>query len=231
MSAVIEFRLNETLGEADLGKLKDRFQKLKWKAEELIEVELKIGMTGGAIQRVVGFRFTSPEADKVIAIDRENYSLTVLPPYPGWEALLAAFNEHLPNWRKIVGRRPLKRIGVRYVNRFDVPCPPGEIINISDYMLFKTVEPDILDEAVRGLITQVNSGIVADKLLVNLSTAMVDSPIVDHVSLSLDIDIYREGVDVPQADADIDDFLGLVRQRRTEIFEKCITDEMRKLIA
>ena len=107
----------------------------------------------------------------------------------------------------------------------------GSVIKIDDYMAFSTTEPDILDEPVRGLKMQVNSGIMADRLQVNLSTETVESPVVDHVALSLDIDIFRDGIDVPQSDSDIHNFLELVRMRRTEIFEKCITDKMRGLIS
>lgn len=234
MQAVIEFRLAEAISGGDFDKLQARFAKLDWKAEQLVEFEMKveIGVTGAApLQRVVGYRFTSPDATRVIGINQQNYSLTALPPYPGWEGLLAEFNHHLPTWRKVVGRRALSRIGVRYINRFDIPCPIGSKIRMEDYMVFRSTEPDILDEPVRGLTVQVNSGIIADRLQVNLTTQTVDSPLVDHVSLSLDIDIFRDSVDVPQSDSDISDFLEVARRRRTEIFEKCITDEMRKVIS
>ena len=233
MSAAIEYRLRDPIGDAELDRLKEKFNKLKWKAEQLIELQLNFSgsETKPPVQRVSGFKFTSPNADQVITIDRQNYSLEALPPYPGWEHFLLAFSTHLGTWRKTIGRRPIFRIGVRYINRFDIPCTQGELIRLPDYMTFTTTEPDILDEPVRGLVMQVNSGISSDQLQVNLSTAIVISPLVEHVGVSLDIDLYREGVDVPQGDADIGEFLSLVRRRRTEIFEKCITDRMRQLIS
>lgn len=233
MSAVIEFRLGDPIDDADLRRLTEKFGKLKWKSEELIEFQLNFAgrQAQPPVQRVTGFKFTSPDADRVINVDRQNYSVTVLPPYLGWEKFLESFYEYLPLWKKIVGRRPLSRIGVRYVNRFDIPCVQGEMVRLQDYMVFTTTEPDILDEPVRGLMMQVNSGISADKLQVNLGTVGVMSPVVDHVGVSLDIDLYREAVDVPQSENDIREFLNLARRRRTEIFEKCITDRTRQLIS
>lgn len=234
ISAVIEFRLVSEIVPQDFDRLKSKFLQLKWHAEEQIEFQLQLqpGETmPAAIQRVGGLRYTAPDADKVIAVDRRNYSMTVLPPYPGWQALLNAFWAHYATWRKIVGKQALGRIGVRYVNRFDIPVSNRKTIDLNDYLTFATTEPALLDEPVRGILMQVNSGIKADDLRVNLSTATVESPIIDHASVTLDIDLYREDVDVPQSDADINAYLDVIRHRRTEIFEQCITDEMRRVIS
>jgi len=234
MQAVIEFRLANEISSQDFDRLKAKFLKLKWRAEEQIEFQLQL-KPGDTMptprRRVSGLRYTAPDADKVIALDRRNYSTTVLPPYPGWDALLEAFWTHHASWRKVIGKPPLGRIGVRYVNRFDIPTNNGEPINFNDYLTFTTTEPALLDEPVRGILMQVHSGIKSDDLRVNLSMATVESPVIDHASVELDIDLYREGVDVPQSDADISAYLDVVRQRRTEIFEACITDEMRKVIS
>lgn len=234
ISAVIEFRLVSEITSRDFERLKVKFLQLKWHAEEQIEFQLQLqpGATVPApIQRVSGLRYTAPDADKVIAVDLRSYSMTVLPPYMGWQALLDAFWTHHATWREIAGKRALGRIGVRYVNRFDIPTENGKAIELRDYLNFTTTEPALLDEPVRGIHMQVNGGIKADDLRVNLSTTTVESPIIDHASVTLDIDLYREGVDVPQSDADIEAYLGVIRHRRTEIFEQCITDEMRRVIS
>ncbi len=236
ISAVIEFRLVSEIGPRDFDRLKAKFSQLKWHAEEQIEFQLQLQLQPGEtvpapIPRVSGLRYTAPDADKVIAVNPWSYSMNVLPPYMGWQALLDAFWTHHATWREITGKRALGRIGVRYVNRFDIPIENGRPIELGDYLSFTTTEPPLLDEPVRGIHMQVNGGIKADNLRVNLSTTTVESPVIGHASVTLDIDLYRDGVDVPQSDADIEAYLDVIRRRRTDIFEQCITDEMRRVIS
>ena len=234
VEAVIELRLKEPLPEKVIEAVGRRFNRLKWPSEELFDFTFEVaeGTPRVGSKTLSGYKITSKDGDRVVSIGHETIAASVLAPYPGWDAFVAFFWETNDAWRKEVGeRRPLARMGVRYVNRFDIPCPPGEVVQVRDYMTFGTTEPALLDDPDRHFTATVHGGILADRLRVNVVSATVVSPLIDHVSLSLDIDLYKVGVDVPTSTNEITSVLNLIRERRTEVFELCITDKARALIS
>jgi uncharacterized protein (TIGR04255 family) len=231
--ATIEFRLREELSLKDLEKVRHRFGKFKWKEEkiELLEFQLTAGGQSHMKRSLVSYKLTSPDGREVVQLHRTGLGYSVMAPYPGWDQFVGRLFDLSAEWRKDVGGKKIGRVGVRYINRFDIPCVPGSTIQIPEYMAFTMTEPEILDLPVKVYSIQLNSGIVTDGLSVNLVSEVVPSPLIDHFSITLDIDIGREGVDLPQSDDDIRVLLTLMRQRRTEIFERCIKDPLRKLIS
>ena len=92
-------------------------------------------------------------------------------------------------------------------------------------------QPAILDGAALAYSISISTGLVNDQLGVNLHLEKVNSPLIDHVSILLDIDVYRHDLNVPQSPNEIRALLDIIRARRTEIFEQCITDTTRALIS
>jgi uncharacterized protein (TIGR04255 family) len=231
--ATIEFRLSEELSAKDLDRLYSKFAKQGWKSEDLLEIEFTVGPTGPKQrQTMIGRKVTSPDALHVIQILRNAVAVTRSAPYPGWEDFSVLFWSQYEQWRKVTGRRKLGRIGVRYINRLDIPVEAGSIIVLSDYLNFSfTPLPGGVDAPVNTYNVFVASGVVAEGLGVNLTVAATDSPLINHRSFLLDIDVYRNEVDVPQSDPDIHAFLEVVRARKDAIFEACITDKTRQLIS
>jgi uncharacterized protein (TIGR04255 family) len=229
--ATIEFRLSEPVPPKVLEAVKNRISRRKWKEEQLLELELVLGTGLPPRQTLVGYKFTSPDGAAVIQTNLTAIGYTALAPYPGWDKFLGDVLDSYAAWRKEVGRRKLGRLGVRYINRFDIPCPADTAVKIADYLTFTTIQPSILDRPITTYQISVNGGINGDDLGVNLSSATVQSPLIDHVSLILDIDIYRENTELAQDDDDLRKLLDLIRLRRTEIFEQCITPASRALIS
>jgi uncharacterized protein (TIGR04255 family) len=231
VEATIEFRLAEGVSPKLLEVSRRRFQRRKWKEEQLLELELRVGVNEPPKQTLVGHKFTSPDGTNVIQISLTSVSYSAFAPYPGWDQFLVGVFGAYADWRKDVGRKKLGRVGVRYINRFDIPCPEDTVVRIADYVTLSINQPALLDRPLTVYQATLNGGISQDDLGVNLTSARIDSPLIDHVSLLLDIDIYRESVDLPQEDADITKLLDLIRHRRTEIFEQCITPASRALIS
>lgn len=232
VEAVIEFRLKDHLGSSDLGRVERRYARANWKSEDLVEFSVTlVGEPVSPLHRKVGRRFTSADGSEVVHVTESTIGLSALAPYPGWDSYLERMKKVYRDWRKLVGRSHLSRVGVRYVNRIDIPAPDRAIVSIDEYLTFTSNKPKIMDAPLRGWSQQVNGGILADKISVNLAASTVESPLIDHVSVNLDIDVFSEMVDVPQSDDDIWTLVELIRQRRTEIFEACMTDKLRDLIS
>jgi len=76
-------------------------------------------------------------------------------------------------------------------------------------------------ETVVGVVPEVEG-----QVIVNAST--IPSPLIDHASLLLDIDLFREQA-LPQKDEDIWELFGLLRRQKNVLFESFITDRAREL--
>jgi uncharacterized protein (TIGR04255 family) len=228
--AVIEFRFAEPLNAKTLELLRRRFARPGWREEHTVEIEFKIGEAGAPKQKIVGYKFSSDDGVRVIQINNISFACSAMSPYPGWDVFTEFLFESYNNWKKEASRK-LIRIGVRYINRFDVPISSENAIKIENYLNFRLPTLPLFDKPMDGYAIMISSGIVSDNLGANLNSAVIASPLIDHIGLTLDIDLYRWEVDVPQNDSDIKALLDLIRLRRTEIFETCLTPASRTLIS
>lgn len=63
-------------------------------------------------------------------------------PYPGWENFFQRFVRDWELWKRVVGHQHVIRIGVRYINRIDIPIT-GPVV---DYESFLSIYPKLPDE-------------------------------------------------------------------------------------
>jgi uncharacterized protein (TIGR04255 family) len=113
------------------------------------------------------------------------------------------------------------------VNRLDIPRGDRVTIPTEDYLLIEPQIPEIIP-SLRFFTTQF-IGIVPEiegQVIVNAGT--VPSPLIDHLSLLLDIDLFKEQT-LPQRDTDVWELLEVLRKRKNIIFESFITDSAREL--
>lgn len=64
------------------------------------------------------------------------------------------------------------------------------------------------------------------KCKLTLNSGVVESPILNHMSFFLDLDVGRE-IDVPQKDTDIFELLEKMRLKKNQVFEACISQRTR----
>ena len=125
-----------------------------------------------------------------------------------------------------MGFQEISRIGVRYVNRIDIPVS-GPVLEQEEFLNVYPKLPDILGPmnayAVQAVLSIKDIG-----CKLTLNSAVVPSPILDHASFLFDQDIARE-IDPPQSDDAISGLLNEIRIRKNKVFETCITDRARAL--
>ena len=69
----------------------------------------------------VGKRLTSADHRHVLMIRRRTFGYAELAPYSGWDAFSNDGRRHWERLQKTTGRLNVTRIGLRYINRIDVP--------------------------------------------------------------------------------------------------------------
>lgn len=229
--AVIELRTAEdvktTLVDKAHGLLRKRYQK----SERLIEFKVIVGSNSGSETTPMGYKLTSEAGDYVVQARRVGLGISQLAPYPGWTAFTAEFEEAYRLWIKAVGRKPLSRIGVRFLNRIDVPIEfDGQLIESDDYLNVGVKLPELTRNGALAWQSATISQVPDTPFKLRLACASAEGALIDHASYQLDIDLYCD-VDVPQADDDIWALLAQARDMKNRVFEECISSRTRALIS
>jgi uncharacterized protein (TIGR04255 family) len=149
-----------------------------------------------------------------------------LAPYPGWDAFFARFVRDWKLWKKVSAFRRIIQIGIRYINRIDVPIESG-VIEESEFLNVYPIIPSRFGHF-RGYGVQAQLYLEDIDCNLTINSAAVQSPLVGHGSFLLDIDVFRTN-NPPQNEEEIFGLLNKVRVKKNEAFEACITNRAREL--
>jgi uncharacterized protein (TIGR04255 family) len=131
-------------------------------------------------------------------------------------------------WRKTAGPTELARIGVRYINRIDVPLDGTGQIRVEKYLRISPQLPDDLGEPMSNYAMQVVLPLGSDNCNLVLNSSSVPSPLVGFASFVLDVDVFRE-TNLPGTDDELWALLNKIRDHKNRVFEGCITDSARAI--
>jgi uncharacterized protein (TIGR04255 family) len=232
--AVLELRLAASIELEQVEKIKDRLSEdypVPPETVQHISFQAGPGTQNHAKVEFLGYRMSSADATNVAIVAKQNITASRLAPYNGWEEFTDRAKHNWGVWRKIAGWHEVARVGVRYINRIDVPNPNDEPLPFGDYLQFRPIFPEF--EGRRGVDTFAINGAMAianSSLKVILNAGNTPSPLVRTTSFLLDIDISQEG-DLPRNDNALWTLIDGIRVHKNRIFESCITDLSRKLFS
>jgi uncharacterized protein (TIGR04255 family) len=232
--AVIHLAVSNPATSEELRKLVARFAKEYPQEETLANISVGLDPTGGppaVMQHPVGYRLRSIEQTDFMLVLPDGIAAARLTPYPGWEHLRERARQGWSEWRRNVNHSPPKRIGIRYINRIDVPIKEGGFFDIDAYLKFAPRVPDFSKHPLNGFLVQATKPTDLEHWSVAIASTIVSpQPLIDFLSLSLDIDVFRTEL-IPGREADLWDCVEAARELKDDVFESCITDEARKLFA
>lgn len=233
VEATIEIRVVGNPPAGDVAKVQRQLAKEFPKTEIMHDIEVAVPTNGGV--PVVKsspshqFKLTADDAETVVQGGANKIAVTKTGPYRGWDDLVGRMEAVWKVWRKYVDYRPIERLGVRYVNRIDIPTPPDVPILTMDFLTTGIVNPPLFDRTL-SYATAATLQFAGRALRVNLNSGLVSPPpLIDHVSLLLDIDVFRD-VDLAVRENDMWGQLAEMRDVKNEIFEASITDKTRELL-
>ncbi|MEO6198733.1 MAG: TIGR04255 family protein [Sphingomicrobium sp.] len=171
------------------------------------------------------YRRSSHDESEILLLGPQNFLLSQLAVYPGWDYFFGRFRRDWEIWRKAMGYRKIARIGVRFINRIDVPME-GTEVHHEQYLNLRIKMPDEF-ELIGDYSLHVEVPLLETKCLALINSASVPSPVPGFASFVIDIDIGRN-IDVPQKDADMFDVLNQIRVQKNALFEASITDSARE---
>jgi uncharacterized protein (TIGR04255 family) len=184
-------------------------------------------LSSNASAEQIGWRLTNQVGDRVLQVRRNGISYSHMAPYTEWEVFCG---DMLPIWdrfRTAVAPHQVTRLAVRYINR--IVIPQG-----ADLDIYLNLSPRLLPNVgsmVEGyfmqlVLPQTDLG-PSWKAIVNTG---LESPVNEEsMSVLLDIDLFCETPISPE-NAHVLEVLTKLRERKNQIFEAAITDEVRRMI-
>lgn len=227
--AVIEIRFQEQVANDLVEKVRARLGEHYQIVNPVGMRTVQVNVASVVAQQTVGYRANNLDGVDVVIISAAHLSVSRLAPYTGWEVFFARARRDWDEWKRSVGYRKIQRIGIRYINRIDIPVEPGQRIDLDRYF---TCYPEVPESTGFPLLSNYAMQLVLpggpDGCSLIINGASVPSPVLGHISILLDLDISKEG-DVPQKDDELWELIGRIRGYKNTAFESCITETTRKL--
>jgi uncharacterized protein (TIGR04255 family) len=235
--AVIHLLTSNTLSDTDRTKVARRLKELYPHSQPLLQQSFSININETGVPNVMvgpqpqGFRLASDDQADIAIIQHNGILISRLSPYPGWQKFRDRANAVWTKWRAAISNPPVSRIGVRYINRIDIPYGNEPIINPSDYLLFSPEDPGISSAPMQGYLVQITKPTDAPHWLASVTSTLVSPPpLLNHISILFDIDVFRTE-EIPRRDDELSAVVDETRRIKNDIFERCITDRTRELIS
>lgn len=174
--------------------------------------------------RPVGFTFRSRDGLDVAQFGLNGYTYSRLQPYTSWNEM---YPEAVRLWREYAkAARPetCSRIGVRYINKIDIPVGGGEL---SDYLTAPPGVPDGVPDQLAGFLTKViiqekDTGISAT--ITQASQVQLDP---QSAAIILDIEAHRAS-DAGVLQDEFEDVLDKLHDMKNRLFFGSLTDDLIK---
>jgi uncharacterized protein (TIGR04255 family) len=203
------------------------------RSEDLIEMEFETNLKDSYKNRSrkIGQKLYSVDGSRIIIFQGNQFALIHLAPYTDWDCLFAETRDHWETLTKIVKHKKIRHFSTRYVNRIDIPVSgnDGDAVTLEKFFKIGVLVPATAKSyRLENFSTRMTlvSPDGAYRFLIQFSD--VPSPLIDHMSFTIDIDLITSG-EHPLKEDEAWEFLRSLRQAKNDIFEACITDETRKL--
>lgn len=225
--AVIEIRFEDSRELANLQSIAYKLEKyygLREKTENRsYNIDLAIGELKTSVDTII--RLTNNDQDQIAILAPDKIIVSQLAVYPGWQTFYDRFLRDWKACKSVFGYRKITRVGMRYINRIDVPPQEG-ICRYEDYLALHVKLPDFLDPA-RNFSLRIEKPFDAPKCIVAVASNPMPSPFPHCGAFLLDIDAGCTEA-VPQRDDALMELLENLRHLKNQVFEASITDLSRE---
>jgi uncharacterized protein (TIGR04255 family) len=232
--AVIAVAFGVAIDSGDLDRANGNFERIYPQYQHARNVDFQVIMPHrpGSVPDTkiqkdeMGHRRSSDDQTEIVILWPTSLVFSQLAPYPGWDAFFGRFSRDWELWKKVVGYRKISRVGVRYINRIDIPIT-GNVIQYEEILNIYPHMPDALGSILAyGIQTQLPYPEIDGRITIN--SASIPSPILNMSSFILDQDLSTEN-NISQTDEGLYKLLNQIHMKKNAVFETCITDRAREL--
>ena len=187
-------------------------------------INATLDLQGGEIShesKEVGFELSLKDGSQIVILEWDKLVFVQRAPYDQWQSFSQRALSLLGPVATSLNVHEFSRIGVRFVNRIDIPQANGANVNTDDYITVSVDGP----RSDRGVVHEFQMRLVKPTLRDGISYALVvatsGSLLPNHSSIVLDIDVFTEGP-TPASGALFEKVLGEMRDEKNDIFHKCL---------
>lgn len=229
--AVLEVRFNESISEVALEKLAFK-QKSTFTIQKLESAGIRLSSDGkkpeALDRRLEGYKLIENiDSANIIQFKPKVFSISRLAPYQGWDELIKNFRKY---YKLYVNKKnkSISRIGIRFINRIDIPKKNRKLIEEADYLnIYPQVPKKKFPPLFEWSIHTVSKVDDSRSLSVN-SYTYNEEILIDHVSIILDLDVFQVE-NLPINEKSLYNELNKFRDTKNKFFEMMITPECRRL--
>jgi len=170
-------------------------------------------------------QFLSADGKALVQVGPNLLAVNHLKPYPGWDTFLPMIQEAYRAYIETAPPTAIQRIGLRYINRIELPGPRVELeeyLNIYPY-LGRELPQDYGEVMVR-IQTAFNA--LRDGLQIVLASPEAGNTDVNVFVLDMDYFLAKPGVITAQ---EAFSWVNEAHDRLEQLFEGCISDKLRQL--
>ena len=230
--AVLDIRV-ELPSEITLQKLRDiqvgEEENYPRREDSIIVVgQVSMGAQVGASAKQTpnGYRFVSQDNRQIFQARTDGFTFNRLAPYETWESFRDEARRLWEIYRPIANPKNISRLALRYINRLDLPLP---LKDFKDYLrTFPEISSD-MSQGLSGYFMQLQLPQPDLEAMLHLNQTLIPPPTPNFVSVVLDLDLFCKD-NVPSEDQEIWKRFEILRTRKNEVFEACITNKTRRLI-
>ena len=230
LEAVCEFRLTPdtpwdiTIPGLFYERVKETFPHREQRVVQEVELKLEPQAAQQLIRTSERILLFTPDRKMLVQLGPRLLAVSALKPYPSWEGFKPRIEMAWKELEEVVEVKGLQRIGLRYINRIELPCPdviPKDYFDF--YPFIGSHLPQRITSFALGAEFPYAEG--RDRCRVQLTTESIS----EHQSaFMLDIDYFLA---YPQGIA-VQDALKWVEEAHNQVemvFEGCIKDSLRKI--
>src|SRR5580704_17590837 len=153
--AVLEIRYARPLAQDTLEKASKLIEKDYFYNELEQNINFSLEASGAKVETIwEGKKLSSLDRADAVFFRRSTFVCSRLAPYLGWEDFLPRAKKAWTALKKHSGAIEISRIGLRYVNRVDIPFHEGEVVNAEDYLTFVPRSPDEFKQPMMSYLVQ-----------------------------------------------------------------------------
>ena len=182
----------ERLHEKFLPDFPEKKTRYQWEADlKIREADI---ITSPKTQGPFGYRFESADKNKMVQVRRDGFTFNQPKPdpnesWPGWSALRGEAQKGWGFFVEAIPEAKVTRMAIRYINQIVLP---GEMVELDKYLTAAPKIPAGLPQTLDNFFNRVEFTNSDPAAKVLISQALSPRPWQSNVTITLDIDIFRQ---------------------------------------
>jgi uncharacterized protein (TIGR04255 family) len=177
-------------------------------------------------ETIDGYIFTSADKKQVFQARIDGFTFNRLKPYDRWETFREEAQRLWHLFRNLISPE-IVRVGLRYINKFDIPLFPQPLRDFNEYLTAAPIVPEGLPQGVSSFLTRVviqNQEIDAAAIITQAFEQIIDPK---FIPIILDIDAFKQKDRIGEEEAwqALED----LRLFKNAIFFSSITEKTKEL--